>query len=70
MLRDKYKKTIIIMSNDMDFVYAVSDNYVLMDKGKIIREGKIDDMRKQDKVLSSCDVSIPVIDSFVSYVKS
>lgn len=69
MLRDKYKKTIIIMSNDMDFVYAVSDNYVLMDKGKIIREGKIDDMRKQDRVLSSCDVSIPIIDNFVSYVK-
>ena len=40
-----------------------------MDKGKIIREGKISDIRKQDKVLSSCDVSIPVIDSFVSYVK-
>ena len=40
-----------------------------MDKGRSIREGKIDDMRKQDRVLSSCDVSIPIIDNFVSYVK-
>ena len=41
MLRDRYNKTVIIMSNDIDFVFDVSDYYVLINNGKIKSSGNI-----------------------------
>ena len=37
------------MSDDMDFVYAVSDNYILLDKGRIIKSGEIDEIKHEDR---------------------
>ena len=67
-LKDKYNKTIIIMSDDMDFVYAVSDNYVLLDKGMIIKSGEIDEIKRQSDVLSSCSIYVSKFYDFINFV--
>lgn len=68
-LKEKYNKTIIIMSDDMEFVYAVSDNYLLMNKGMIVKRGVISDIRKQDDELAACGIYVPRIDDFVNFVR-
>lgn len=35
-LKKKYRKTLIVVSHDMDFVYEYSDEVILLDKGKLI----------------------------------
>ena len=44
MLRDKYGKSIIVISNDMDNVSDIYDNYVMLDKGSIVSYGSKGDI--------------------------
>ena len=48
LLKNRYKKTIIVVSNDTDLLLRISDNVILLDKGKIILEGNKYDVFKQD----------------------
>jgi energy-coupling factor transport system ATP-binding protein len=68
MLRDKYKKTVIVMSNDMDFVFDISDKCVVMDKGSIIKSGSIDAILLDDS-LSRMGIDLPKMCEFVKEVR-
>ena len=48
LLKNRYKKTVIIVSNDTDFLLQVVDHVILLDKGRIIYEGNKYDVFKQD----------------------
>jgi energy-coupling factor transport system ATP-binding protein len=39
ILKNRYKKTIIIVSHDTEFLHKISDKIILIEKGKIIKEG-------------------------------
>lgn len=65
VLINKYNKTIIVMSNDMEFVYRISDNYVLMSNGRIVRVGSIDDLIEDNDILENYEMEVPLIKSFV-----
>lgn len=69
LLKDKYNKTVIVISNDMDFVYSVSDNYLLMDSGKIVKYGNVKDIMSDDVDLCSYGMEIPLIKQFINMVK-
>ena len=45
--RDKHK-TIVLISHDMDFVYKYATRVIVMDKGKIVYDGKKEDLFKTD----------------------
>ncbi len=68
IMKSKYKKTIIIMSNDMDFVYSVSDYVYIMAKSKIVLHGNKYDVFKNKK-LEKYKVLKPNIIKFTSLVK-
>ena len=65
MLRDKYHKSVILMSNDVDFVYSVSDKYIFIDNYQIIQSGRIDEIMSNNKLLDSYGYEIPSINRFV-----
>lgn len=70
LLKNKYNKTIIIMSNDMDFVCSVSDDYVLIDCGKIVKNGEIGDIMFDGDLLNSYGIDISFISQFINIVKT
>ena len=65
MLRDKYNKTVIIMSNDIDFVYRVSDNYILMDDGNMVSSGNINNIISNYNILDNYGMEVPIINRFI-----
>lgn len=69
-LRDRYKKTVIVMSNDMEFVYSISDNYVLIDSGSILRTGKLEDIIIHNDYLEKCGMEEALIIKFIDMVKN
>lgn len=69
MLKNKYGKTIIVMSNDANFIYEVCDNYVLLDEGRVIKSGKIGKKLINDDIMYDCGVEVPLINQFVKMVK-
>lgn len=48
LLKNRYKKTIIVVSNDADLLLKISDHIILLDKGKLVLEGNKYDFFKQD----------------------
>ena len=48
LLKTRYKKTIIIVSNDTDFLLRLVDHVILLDKGKIVYDGNKYEVFKQD----------------------
>ena len=48
LLKTRYKKTIIIVSNDTDFLLQLVDHVILLDKGKIVYDGNKYEVFKQD----------------------
>ena len=69
LLRDKYHKSVIIMSNDVDFIYAVSNKYILMDNFQVVGCGDILDIMTNDKLLHTYGYEIPLINQFVQLVR-
>lgn len=69
ILRDRYGKSVIIMSNDIDFVYQVSDDYVLIHEGEKVRSGKIEEIVSGSEKFLECNVEIPLTNQFVNVVK-
>ena len=59
-IKCKYKKTIIIFSNDIDFIYELSDYVYVLNKGKIVLHG---DKYKvfTNKILEKYNIELPDI---------
>ncbi|MCR4922836.1 MAG: ATP-binding cassette domain-containing protein [Lachnospiraceae bacterium] len=50
---DEYDKTVILVSHDRDEVYQICDHLLLMDRGRIIEEGRTEDVFKHPGSLAS-----------------
>jgi len=52
-------KTIIIVEHDTDFLFKYADQIALIDKGKIILEGKPEDVFNHTQILKKIGIKIP-----------
>ena len=46
-------KTVFLIEHDMDFVMDISDNVIVLNEGKVLKEGKPKDIVKNKKVLEA-----------------
>lgn len=69
LLKYRYKKTIIIASNQTDLLHKLSDKIIVMDKGKVIKEGDKYSVFEKDN-LTKIGIDIPKVIKFSDTVKS
>ncbi len=49
-----------IASHDLDFIYDTCERVVLLYDGKIIKEGPVEQILKDEKLLQACDLELPL----------
>ena len=64
MLKNRYNKTIIIISHDIDFIHNISDYVILLDKGKLILTGNKYDILGNPDVLKEYNLPVPKVVEF------
>lgn len=68
-LKREYNKNIIIISNDIEFIYELSDKIVLLNQGKIILNIKNKDLMANYNILLENNIEIPKIINFIDIAK-
>lgn len=68
-LKEKYNKTIILMTKNTDFAYQVSDEIILMNLTKLIKKGNTD-ILKDEELLNKCNLNIPKIVNVIKVIKN
>ncbi len=66
-IKKLYCKTIVIASQDLDFINSVADNIVALKEGKVIRSGKKEELISDVNFLREIGVSIPQMALFSNF---
>lgn len=69
VLKSKYKKTIIISSNDSDLLYSLCDDLLILSENTIVVSGKAIDLFKSVELLKKYNIDIPDFVLFVTKAK-
>ena len=67
-LKNNFNKTIIVISRDVDFLHAISDEVAVMNEGKILIWGGKYDVFKSIDILEHYNLPIPKVIQFSSIV--
>lgn len=67
-LKTNYSKTIVIVTHDVDMLYDIVDNIVVLNKGKIVIEGSKIDVFKNVELLDKNNTPVPSIIRFEKIV--
>lgn len=68
LLKNRYKKTIIIVTHDMDMLHKIVDNVILLNDGKIVMQGNKYDVFRETKELKKYGILPPKVMMFSSKV--
>ena len=68
-LKNKYEKTIIIVSHDVDLLYELCDNLILISNGKIILYGDPISVYEEINLINEYDIPIPKVVLFENLVR-
>jgi cobalt/nickel transport system ATP-binding protein len=69
-LSSKYGMTIIFSTHDVSLVPEIADFLYVMNKGRIIAEGTIEEIFVQPELLKSVRLDVPVLPKLISTLKS
>lgn len=64
MLKNRYNKTIIIISHDIDFIHSISDYVILLDNGNLILTGNKYDILANPSALEYYNLPMPKVVEF------
>lgn len=68
-INKKYGVTIIIASNDISFINLITTNLIALDHGRVILQGKKQEILKKDTLLNKKGIAIPKILEFINKVE-
>ena len=67
-IKKRYKKTIIIFSNDSDFVHHIAEHVIITSNNKIVLKGDKYTVFDNENVLTQCNIDLPKIIKFEKLV--
>lgn len=70
MLKNRYGKTIIIVSHDTNMLLKIADQVSVLEDGKIVLSGNKYEVFSNEKVMKRNDISVPNIIKFSNLVKN
>ena len=62
---NKHGKTVIIVSHDMNQVLEYCDDAIVMNKGRVEKYMKVEELFKEAEYLESLSIDLPLITSFI-----
>ena len=62
----RYNKTVIILSSNVNEIYNICDNYILLRKGKVLSKGLKKELIDKDKEIESANLEVPEIIKFIN----
>ena len=68
-LRDNYKKTVIIISNNTNLLYEITDDIVILKKGHVLYNGNTYQTYQISEVINDKDIDIPDLVKFTYLAK-
>lgn len=68
-LKNRCNKTIIIVSHDIDLLYRICDNLIILSEGKLILYGDPHSVYNEKNLIDKYDISIPKILEFERLAK-
>ena len=69
-LKNKYNKTVIISSNDVNILYELTDNIIILGNKNVLYEGKTKDIYQDINVIEDKKVDIPDLVKFTYLAKN
>lgn len=69
-LKEEYNKTIVIVSHDIDLIYGIANNVVIIHQGSILLSGDKEELFKHVSKLKKEGIAIPRIVDFIYHVKA
>lgn len=67
-IKNRYNKTIILLTKDIEFALKVADNYILLKNGKITSSGVKKELLNNISKIKTSKVEIPKIINFINAV--
>ncbi len=67
-INKKYNKKIIIASHDIDMLYSLADDIIILEKGNVLVHGNKEEVFKNTKLLKTHNINIPKIIEFTNKV--
>ena len=70
VLKEKYNKTVIIVSNNVNLLYEITDNIIVLRKGHILISGETTTIYQNPNILKDKDIVIPDLVKFTLLAKN
>ena len=70
LLKEKYNKTLIISSNNSDILYELTDDVVILKKGRILAADSTNKVYQNFKLLEENDIEIPHLILFTKLARN
>lgn len=67
-LKTNFSKTVVIVTHDVDMLYEIADNIIILNKGKVIKEGNRVTAFSDTKLLEENNTPIPNIIKIEKYI--
>jgi energy-coupling factor transport system ATP-binding protein len=68
-LKERYNKTVIIVSHDVDMLNVIADDLIVMDKGKVIMKGSKNEVFKNTSLFEEYGLRLPKTTEFIGKVR-